>query len=411
MVAINKQRVIFNTRQIVTRKGERTVTDFIRVLGDDFKTSKEIAIEEDLKQVSTVVCLNYFVGSYRYRVELATTITDRLKDFRLDEIIDNKFLSRNYSAFSTNVIDKIKRDYRDSIDDTIIRGLNEETVTLKGSPFPSNSYIKLDTDNLFVSLVRVSVSRSGFVSRHIHKLIKSFFEIMGDQFCYDAILKFNCLNDFLTVCDESRNPFILSKGRKAREIFGKKTVDKMVRLGTLDSYFRNDELESEKFYCIFHYILQNKTEHIAKIKNWIHNMKNGYYQVRLSFYFETVLKAITSPSLFNKEFLSLPKKLKGVPEYKRSGWFSGHIAQGNATSKFIRSMRSESSGSVSLSALLTLIQCKDLYSDFEDLLDLFADSKHKDVVSFLVRYADVEYSISLLGNDMADKDLLQRKLS
>jgi hypothetical protein len=116
------------------------------------------------------------------------------------------------------------------------------------------------------------------------------------------------------------------------------------------------------------------------------------------------------PDKFIEKFekLVLPKHTGCKDE--RSAFYIGYIATGKADHKFLRRMRTESSGAVSESALRALIKYKDLYSNFDDLIVLFNDSKYQNVVDVLVNFYDKKDIMHMIGNPLSNKDYIRKKL-
>ena len=116
------------------------------------------------------------------------------------------------------------------------------------------------------------------------------------------------------------------------------------------------------------------------------------------------------PDEFAERFekLILPKHTGSKDE--RSAFYIGYIATGKANAKFIRRMRTEPSGAVSESALKALIKYKDEYPNFDDLIILFNDSKYQNVVDILVNFYDKKHIMHMIGNPLANKDVIRQKL-
>ena len=97
-------------------------------------------------------------------------------------------------------------------------------------------------------------------------------------------------------------------------------------------------------------------------------------------------------------------------QYERAAFYIGYIATGKANKKFMRRMRSETSSYVSLNALNAIIKYKNRYDNFEDLIFLFNDSKHQDVVDRLVSFYDKKYIMHMIGNPLSNKQYIKEKL-
>jgi hypothetical protein len=81
----------------------------------------------------------------------------------------------------------------------------------------------------------------------------------------------------------------------------------------------------------------------------------------------------------------------------RGHMYAKYIQQGLLTEKTARKIRSESSAEASNMGLSALIQSKDEYQNYTDLLLTFTDSRHDDVLYTLARELPVYMLSSLLG--------------
>lgn len=174
------------------------------------------------------------------------------------------------------------------------------------------------------------------------------------------------------------------------------------------NYVRHEEVDS--VLSCFEYIIDNDD---IEWKDFYDVIKVGQYQRYMSNYLidrkhmEQELLAVKSPSDFEKQY---PKTFKGMNKNFRSAYYCGVIAQGKADKKFIRRMRSETASEPSLRALNCFIKYKDKYDNFDSWIMQFNDSKHQAVVDRLVGFYDKKDVMHMLGNPLANKENIRRKL-
>jgi hypothetical protein len=91
--------------------------------------------------------------------------------------------------------------------------------------------------------------------------------------------------------------------------------------------------------------------------------------------------------------------------------YSRYIAEGFLTQKTARKIRSDSSFEASKIGLVALFNNEDVYSNYEDLLLCFTDSRHEAVVNELSRRLPLHLISSLLGTDFVDaKRIIEKRM-
>ena len=95
----------------------------------------------------------------------------------------------------------------------------------------------------------------------------------------------------------------------------------------------------------------------------------------------------------------------------RQAKYFAWIRLGYADKKFFRKMRSETSSDVSLYAIKALVRYKHLYSNYYDLIAQFNDSRHEEVVRYLIRIGDKQSLLGLVGNPLANKNVIFKKIN
>jgi hypothetical protein len=172
------------------------------------------------------------------------------------------------------------------------------------------------------------------------------------------------------------------------------------------SYY--DVSEQGRFGLLYKYIIKNDVAYSDFVEFLSNLNKSKYRKDKEALRAKEVLFGVKNKDTYIGE--NYPVILKGMKDYERGAYHSGYIATGKADKKFIRKMRSESSGVASLMALRTLVEFKDSYSDFDTLLSLFNDSTHQDVVDFLTDYYSKDKIMYLIGNPLANKKKIEYKL-
>jgi hypothetical protein len=106
--------------------------------------------------------------------------------------------------------------------------------------------------------------------------------------------------------------------------------------------------------------------------------------------------------------------------FKASGFFSftwrGHlyreyIKTGSLTVKEARKIRSEASAEASERGVKALIDNKDLYPNYQDLMLVISDSKHRDVLVLLANHLPINMLTSIMGtSDQYVLSIVQRRM-
>ena len=90
---------------------------------------------------------------------------------------------------------------------------------------------------------------------------------------------------------------------------------------------------------------------------------------------------------------------------KKWGWevrsvvYKELIAQGLLTKSYARKLRSEASSKASCAALNCLVKNEELYSNYDELITQFMDTRHEDVAGILASNAPIHMLSFLLGSD------------
>tara|TARA_B100001094_G_scaffold40487_1_gene35179 strand:+ start:17669 stop:18511 length:843 start_codon:yes stop_codon:yes gene_type:complete len=118
------------------------------------------------------------------------------------------------------------------------------------------------------------------------------------------------------------------------------------------------------------------------------------------------LKLFVESNLFKKgKFDKAKPAVRGL-------LYSRYITQGFLTQKTARKIRSDSSFEASKAGLVALLNSKDTYSGYEDLLLCFTDSRHEAVVNELSRRLPLNLISSLLGTDFVHaKSIIERRMT
>jgi len=125
-------------------------------------------------------------------------------------------------------------------------------------------------------------------------------------------------------------------------------------------------------------------------------------------YYFKIIDKIPEKSFSDDIFKATDKK----DAAQRAAMYSSYISNGMGDKKFFRKMRSESSVFCSCYALRTLIENRELYADdYLEYISQFNDSKHSAVVKILEYGSPKENLMGLLGNDLADKEVVFERLN
>ena len=158
-----------------------------------------------------------------------------------------------------------------------------------------------------------------------------------------------------------------------------------------------DDLDWKMFYNI-----------CKKKNNWSYHRSYNSSALTL----EYKILANKNPKAFESIVTDcLAKNNRYKNKHIRSLVYSSHISSGNANKKFIRKMRSETSGESSLSALKSFVEHKSLYPKFDEWITQFNDSKHEGVVNYLQDIYTPQQMLGLLGNPLANKNIIHNALS
>jgi hypothetical protein len=218
----------------------------------------------------------------------------------------------------------------------------------------------------------------------------------------------NLLNDFFKISLYEKNSSSFLKNISEQFIKREKENSYNQRKSNYSSWKRSSIDREIHAQLCFEYILEEECEYSDFI-NFLDDLnRNRYYQDVSALRMKEIILGSKNKDTYIADHY--PKDLKGMKDFKRGSYHCGYIATGKADKKFIRRMRSEGSGLASLMALKALVEFKDLYSDFDTLLSLFNDSKHQDVVNFLTDYYSKDKIMYLIGNPLADKGKIEKKL-
>ena len=167
--------------------------------------------------------------------------------------------------------------------------------------------------------------------------------------------------------------------------------------------------QDKDFDLFMDYVIDNEPEDYDEIYKKLVSANSGradrYKKLELLKYEYVFLGKSNKSKL--KSILFSTKSRGDNRQAKYFAW----IRLGYADKKFFRKMRSETSSDVSLYALKALLKYKHLYSNYYDLIAQFNDSRHEEVVRYLVRCGDNQSLLGLVGNPIANKNVIFKKIN
>lgn len=101
-----------------------------------------------------------------------------------------------------------------------------------------------------------------------------------------------------------------------------------------------------------------------------------------------------------KNNYTIPSSFKGVTGKARGCYYAGYISSGQADKSFIRKIRSDHSAYASALGLFALYEHRDLYNNYEELLILFHDTRHRSVGSIISKITEPNLAIYFAGNPL-----------
>lgn len=144
----------------------------------------------------------------------------------------------------------------------------------------------------------------------------------------------------------------------------------------------------------------------VSVNSW--NWDNSKYKLLLNKLAEekpVSLKIFADSKVFNKKNFGKQK-----PKV-RALIYEAYIKAGLLTEKAARKIRSESSATASYAGLLALLDSKDSYDNYTDLLLCFTDSRHESVVCELATRLPLSLISSILGTEFEyAKTIVERRM-
>lgn len=101
-----------------------------------------------------------------------------------------------------------------------------------------------------------------------------------------------------------------------------------------------------------------------------------------------------------KNNYTIPSSFKGVPGKARGCYYAGYISSGQADKSFVRKVRSDHSAYASALGLFALYEHRALYNNYEELLILFHDTRHRSVGGIISKITEPNLAIYFAGNPL-----------
>ena len=246
----------------------------------------------------------------------------------------------------------------------------------------------------------------------LQKGIGSLFNTWGDEHIKSGLVN-SILNN---ICELVDDPSELDEVSKSI-IYGFLSENRSIDPLSIDKWRKDIEKSSESISSINPWVLLNEGR----------RRFNSQAIPHFSIYSNLLLKKISwsdagkllSPMLrynsetsriifsswFEEDRLDYISFIEDKAFGKELGWevrgvvYNELITQGLLTKSYARKLRSEASSKASSSALSCLIKNKDLYSNYDELITQFMDTRHEDVASVLASKAPIHMLSFLLGSD------------